>query len=573
MSKKKLNIEVGLIVAGIASVATVTAIADQKEQKRAKAIAERNGVKIRKPLSIYEQYVKRPLDAVLSIGANVALSPILVITALAVKKKLGSPVLFTQERPGRIDASTGKEEIFKLYKFRTMTDERDEDGKLLPDEIRLTKFGAWLRSTSLDELPELFNIIKGDMAVIGPRPQLVRDMVFMTDEQRQRHSVRPGLSGLAQVRGRNAISWEGKLSTDLEYIKNITFAGDAKIVGETIGKVFAKEGITEEGQATALDFGDELLKEGKVDQETYDKKQAEANEILKDASHIISLDEVIQTAPAPSTPYSVLLSLYIKEQPEYLDLAIKSMVEQTYKPNEIVIVKDGAITPELEAVLDKYKAEYPTLFNIIGYEENRGLGLALNFGLEHCRNELVARMDTDDIAKPDRCERQVKAFELHTEIDILGGQIEEFIGDTSKTVGKREVPLTDNELKAYMQKRCPFNHMTVMYKKSAVLKAGNYKHCPSNEDYYLWIRMALCGCKFANLPKVLVDVRVGKEMYSRRGGLKYFQSEQQIQRLMLDKKIINVPRYMVNVGERLVLQVLMPNKVRGWVFQKFARKK
>ena len=195
MSKKKLNIEVGLIVAGIASVATVTAIADQKEQKRAKAIAERNGVKIRKPLSIYEQYVKRPLDAVLSIGATVALSPILVITALAVKKKLGSPVLFTQERPGRIDASTGKEEIFKLYKFRTMTDERDEDGKLLPDEIRLTKFGAWLRSTSLDELPELFNIIKGDMAVIGPRPQLVRDMVFMTDEQRQRHSVRPGLSG------------------------------------------------------------------------------------------------------------------------------------------------------------------------------------------------------------------------------------------------------------------------------------------------------------------------------------------------------------------------------------------
>lgn len=285
MSKKKLIIASGIIVAGIASVATVAAIADQKEQRRAKAVAERNGVKIRKPLSIYEQYVKRPLDAVLATGATVALSPVIGITALAVKKRLGSPVLFTQERPGRIDPSTGKEEIFKLYKFRTMTDERDENGNLLPDEIRLSKFGAWLRSTSLDELPELFNIIKGDMAVIGPRPQLVRDMVFMTDEQRQRHSVRPGLSGLAQVRGRNAISWEGKLSTDLEYIKNITFAGDAKIVGETIGKVFAKEGITEEGQATALDFGDELLKEGKVDQETYDQKQAEAKEILSGVNY------------------------------------------------------------------------------------------------------------------------------------------------------------------------------------------------------------------------------------------------------------------------------------------------
>lgn len=210
---------------------------------------------------------------------------------------------------------------------------------------------------------------------------------------------------------------------------------------------------------------------------------------------------------------------------------------------------------------------------MIYFKSNQGLGRGLRRAIEKCSNEIIARMDSDDISVRDRFEHQLKYMELNPEIDIIGGQIEEFIGDVSNTVGKRKVPLTDKDLKDYMQKRCPFNHMTVMYKKSAILEAGNYKHWPSNEDYYLWIRMALCGCTFANLPEVLVDVRVGKEMYDRRGGLRYFQSEEQIQRFMLDKGIISVTRYMVNVGERLVLQVLMPNKMRGWMFQKFAREK
>ena len=161
-----------------------------------------------------------------------------------------------------------------------MTDKRDAEGNLLPDALRMTKFGEKVRSSSIDELLELVNIAKGDMAVIGPRPQLVRDMVFMTDEQRMRHTVRPGLSGLAQVRGRNAISWEGKLNTDLEYIDKITFFGDVKIVLQTVWKVFKREGITEEGMATATDFGDYLLETSKVSQEEYDKKQAEALQIL-----------------------------------------------------------------------------------------------------------------------------------------------------------------------------------------------------------------------------------------------------------------------------------------------------
>ncbi|OQA25101.1 MAG: putative sugar transferase EpsL [Chloroflexi bacterium ADurb.Bin344] len=162
-----------------------------------------------------------------------------------------------------------------------MTDEKDADGNLLPDEIRLTQFGAWLRSTSLDELPEAINILKGDMSVIGPRPQLVRDMVFMTEEQRHRHDVKPGLSGLAQVRGRNAISWEGKLSTDLEYIEHITFFGDVKIVLQTVGKFLKREDITEDGEATATDFGDYLLESGQIEKAEYDVKQNEAKELLK----------------------------------------------------------------------------------------------------------------------------------------------------------------------------------------------------------------------------------------------------------------------------------------------------
>ena len=228
---------------------------------------------------MYQHFFKRFFDIVCALLALIVFCWLYAIIAILVRVKLGSPVLFKQIRPGMKDKN-GQEKLFELYKFRTMTDERDADGKLLPDEIRLTKFGAWLRSTSLDELPEAVNILKGDMSVIGPRPQLVRDMVFMTEEQRQRHNVRPGLSGLAQVRGRNAISWEGKLSTDLEYIEHITFLGDVKIVFQTIGKFLKREDIVREGTVSDMDYGDVLLNEGKVSQEDYQMKQKEALELL-----------------------------------------------------------------------------------------------------------------------------------------------------------------------------------------------------------------------------------------------------------------------------------------------------
>ena len=223
---------------------------------------------------VYARYIKRILDVLLSGCALVVLSPVLLIVAVLVRTKLGSPVIFCQPRPGK------DEKIFKMYKFRSMTDARDENGELLPDEVRLTRFGRTLRSTSLDELPELWNIFKGDMSIVGPRPQLVRDMVFMTPEQRLRHTVMPGLTGLAQVSGRNAISWEDKLATDLRYIQHITFLGDVKIVLLTVKKVFCREDISADGMDTAEDLGDYLLRTAQVSEEAYQELQAESKELL-----------------------------------------------------------------------------------------------------------------------------------------------------------------------------------------------------------------------------------------------------------------------------------------------------
>lgn len=200
------------------------------------------------------KYIKRALDFCAALGAIIVLSPVLLIVALLVKTKLGSPVLFKQERPGMIDKKTGEEKIFTLCKFRTMTDERDENGELLPDEIRLTKFGQFLRSTSIDELPEFINILKGDMSFIGPRPLLVRYLPLYSEEQHRRHLVRPGLSGWAQVNGRNTVSWQEKFNLDVEYVDKLSFSLDVKIFFMTIMSVLKREGISSETSATMEEF-------------------------------------------------------------------------------------------------------------------------------------------------------------------------------------------------------------------------------------------------------------------------------------------------------------------------------
>lgn len=198
---------------------------------------------------MYAKYIKRPMDFILSLIAIICLSPVMLVTALLVRIKLGTPVIFSQERPGK------NEKIFNMYKFRTMTDECDENGNLLPDDVRLTKFGKLLRKTSLDELPELFCILKGDMSIVGPRPLLVKYLPMYSERQHQRHNVRPGLSGLAQINGRNTISWEEKFEWDVQYVHNITFIGDVKIILLTVWKAFIKEeGINAEGQATIQEF-------------------------------------------------------------------------------------------------------------------------------------------------------------------------------------------------------------------------------------------------------------------------------------------------------------------------------
>lgn len=210
-----------------------------------------------KPYGPYERFVKRPLDAFLSTGAMIVLSPVLIITAILVRIKLGSPVLFTQDRPGK----DGR--VFKLYKFRTMTDQKDQHGKLLPDEVRLTSFGKKLRATSLDELPELINMVKGDMAVVGPRPLLVKYLPWYTEEQHKRHDVRPGLTGYAQAHGRNTVDWDDKFQMDVDYAKHITFLGDCRIILDTVKAVFKHEGISSATSATMESFIDYCKSKGR----------------------------------------------------------------------------------------------------------------------------------------------------------------------------------------------------------------------------------------------------------------------------------------------------------------------
>lgn len=230
---------------------------------------------------MYAAFWKRVFDILLATLVLVVFSPLfLILTVVGAVAMKGNP-FFTQLRPGKIGKKTGEERLFKMIKFRTMSNAKDKDGNLLPDEARLNGYGRFLRKTSLDELPELISVLIGRMSIVGPRPQLVRDMVFMTAEQRLRHTVRPGLTGLAQISGRNAILWDNKLATDLIYIKNITVWEDMRILLKTVGKVLKSEGITEDGEATATDLGDYLLKNGTISATEYEEKQEEARRLMR----------------------------------------------------------------------------------------------------------------------------------------------------------------------------------------------------------------------------------------------------------------------------------------------------
>lgn len=231
---------------------------------------------------VYEKFLKRIVDFTLAFLALIIFSPLLLILSIIGTVIMRGNPFFIQKRPGKIALKTGKEKIFSLIKFRTMNNKKDASGNLLPDEQRLNAYGKWLRSTSLDELPSLVCIVVGNLSIVGPRPQLVRDMVFMSDEVRRRHIVRPGLTGLAQINGRNNITWEEKFSFDLQYIdKGITFYGDLKIILKTINKVMKKSDVVREGTSSDIDYGDWLLSKGMINIEKYIKKQEEAKELLE----------------------------------------------------------------------------------------------------------------------------------------------------------------------------------------------------------------------------------------------------------------------------------------------------
>lgn len=270
--------------------------------------------------------------------------------------------------------------------------------------------------------------------------------------------------------------------------------------------------------------------------------------------------------------FSVSMCVYGKDDPTYFDMAVESIVRQTVPPNEIVLAVDGPIPACIQAVIEKYRKELTTIsFQVVYLERNMGHGEARRVSFEHCTNELIALMDADDLSVPERFQKQLACFAADPELDIVSGIIQEFVGVPENATGKRVVPQSDGEIREYMKRRCPMNQVAVMFRKRAVEQAGGYLDWYCDEDYYLWIRMALAGKKFANVPDVLVNVRVGEEMYSRRGGWKYFRSEAKLQRLMLKKGMIGLGRYAINVSQRLVLQVLMPNRLRGFLFRKLAR--
>ena len=268
--------------------------------------------------------------------------------------------------------------------------------------------------------------------------------------------------------------------------------------------------------------------------------------------------------------FSVLMSVYAKDRPDWVRQALDSVLANTIRPSEVVIVIDGPVPSALQAVLEEFSAKYPQI-KLYPLAKNGGLGPALAYGLEKCSYELVARMDADDVSLPDRFEKQLSYFAEHADTSVLGGQIQEIDGASLQPVAIRTVPQTDTEIKQFLKTRSPFNHVAVMFKKSAVLKVGNYKSFHLLEDYYLWARLAAGKFQLANLPDVLLNVRVDVAMYGRRGGWQYFKSNLAMSRKLRELGLISLSTHLFNAGIRFCVQVLMPNSIRGWFYQKALR--
>ena len=490
MSKKKV---VGIIASSIVGGTAVATCIMKKRAKKTTYKAENIGAIPTRKMGFYEKYVKRAIDIVCASAAIICFSPLYIGVAILVRFKLGSPVLFTQDRPGLV-GEDGKETIFKMYKFRTMTDERDENGELLPDEVRLTSFGKWLRSTSLDELPEAFNILNGTLSVCGPRPQLVRDMVFMTDEQRMRHTAKPGLSGLAQVNGRNAISWEDKINWDLKYIEKVSFLEDLKIILSTVKKAFIKqEGITQDDMATAEDFGDYLLRTEKVDKENYNKKQLQATMILSGSDGIEREAGLV----------SIIMPSY--NTASFIEETIQSVLNQTYTNWELIIVDDCS-TDNTDEVLENIKDSRIRYFK---NDKNSGAAVSRNKALREAKGQWIAYLDSDDLWMPEKLEKQIHFMETngyafsytnYEEIDVNGNKTGVSITGPKKIT------------KIGMFNYCWPGCLTVMFdaNKIGLIQIEDIK---KNNDYAMWLKV----CRKADC--FLLDETLGQYRKGRIGSV------------------------------------------------------
>ena len=526
MSKKKI---VAFLAGGIALATGITAHALHKKAEKTTYEAELIKPIQPRKMGIYEKYVKRGLDIACASMAIICFSPLYIGTALLVKMKLGSPVIFTQDRPGLIDKD-GKETIFKMYKFRTMTDERDENGELLPDDVRLTKFGAWLRKTSLDELPEAFNILNGTMSIIGPRPQLVRDMVFMSEEQRKRHTAKPGLSGLAQVNGRNSITWEDKLAWDQKYIKKVSLTEDIRIIVETVKKAFIKqEGISQDDMATAEDFGDYLLRTGRINQEEYEYKQKYAKCILNGDDGIERVTGLV----------SVIMPSYNTSQ--YIKESIQSVLNQTYTNWELIIVDDCSTdnTDEVVSAINDSRIRY------FKNKKNSGAAISRNKALREAKGQWIAFLDSDDIWMPEKLERQITFMEdngyafsytNYEEIDMVGNKT------GVRITGPKKITKTG------MFNYCWPGCLTVMYdaNKVGLIQIEDIK---KNNDYAMWLKV----CKKANC--YLLDEYFAQYRKGRIGSVSTHSIKTMIgwhYKLYRETEKMGVLKSLFNTGRNLV---------------------
>ena len=461
---------------------------------------------------MYKKFFKRLFDIILSLLAIIILSPIYIIISILVLIFMGWPILFKQPRPGY------KNKIFNMYKFRTMTNKKDKDGNLLPDDQRLPKFGRFLRSTSLDELPEFFCILFGKMSFIGPRPMLVRDMVFFDKETLRRQTVMPGLTGWAQANGRNSLTWDDRFKHDLYYVDHLTFKMDVKVIFLTIKTVLKREGIGEDGGDLSIDYGDYLLKYDRVTKEEYDKKQQEAKDLL---NSIYSHKE--------KGLVSIITPSYNTEN--FIVETIESVINQTYTKWELIIVDDCS-KDDTDKIVKPYLKDKRIKY--LKNEVNSGAAVSRNRALREATGEYIAFLDSDDVWEKEKLEKQIKFMEENNYSFTYTNY--EIIDENSKPLNK-VVSGPKKITKTGMYNYCWPGCLTVMYNQD---KVGliQIENLPKNNDYAMWLKVIeKADCYL--LDETLSKYRIRTGSISRNSKVKLIKHHYKLYREGENKGVIS----------------------------------